>query len=149
MYRKEDTLKTTWFLIGVALVVGMAVLFVNTRVLNAQDDPLKSGTILKRTELVGAKGMEGILVLREVPPGKESGKHTQSGNEIVYILEGSVIFEAQGKPPVTLKAGEAFQTVAGEVHNVKNASTTEGAKALAFYIAKKGAKLEDLSIPAK
>jgi len=31
--------------------------------------------------------MEAILVLRDVPPGGESGKHTQSGNEIVYILE--------------------------------------------------------------
>src|SRR2546422_2778422 len=38
--------------------------------------------------------------------------------EIVYILEGSAILEAEGKPPVTLKAGEAFTTVANEVHNV-------------------------------
>jgi hypothetical protein len=35
------------------------------------------------------------------------------------------------------------------VHNVKNASKTEPAKALAFYVAKKGAKLEELSVPAK
>jgi quercetin dioxygenase-like cupin family protein len=84
-----------------------------------------------------------------VPPGGQSGKHTQSGNEIVYILDGSVILEVQGKPPATLKAGEAFTTVAGEVHNVKNASATAPAKALAFYIAKKGAGLEDLAVPAK
>jgi quercetin dioxygenase-like cupin family protein len=50
---------------------------------------------------------------------------------------------------VTLKPGEAFSTVAGEVHNVKNASKAEPAKALAFYVAKKGAKLEDLSTPSK
>ena len=57
--------------------------------------------------------------------------------------------EVQGKPSATLKAGEAFTTAAGEVHNVKNASTTVPAKALAFYIAKKGARLEDLAVPAK
>jgi quercetin dioxygenase-like cupin family protein len=113
------------------------------------EEPLKSGTILQRTELIGAKGMEGILVLRNLPPGGESGKHTQSGNEIVYVLEGSIILEVQGKPAVTLKTGEAFQTVAGEVHNVKNASASAPGKALAFYIAKKGTALEDLSVPAK
>jgi hypothetical protein len=35
------------------------------------------------------------------------------------------------------------------VHNVKNASASAPAKALAFYIAKKGATLEELSVPAK
>ena len=45
--------------------------------------------------------------------------------------------------------GEAFSTVAGEVHNVKNSSTTAPAKALAFYIAKKGVRLEDLAAPVK
>jgi hypothetical protein len=39
--------------------------------------------------------------------------------------------------------------VAGEVHNLKNASSSASAKALAFYVAKKGARLEDLAVPAK
>jgi quercetin dioxygenase-like cupin family protein len=110
---------------------------------------LKSGKILQRTELADAKGSEAILVLRELPPGAESGKHTQPGNEFCYIVEGSVIFEAEGKAPVTLKAGESFQTRAGEVHNVKNASSSAPGIALAFYIAKKGTPLEELSVPAK
>ena len=110
---------------------------------------LTSGTVLQRTELKSAPGTEAILVLRTVPPGGESGKHTQSGNEIVYILDGSVILELQGKPAQTVKAGEAFTTVAGEVHNVKNASSSAPVKALAFYVAKKGARLEDLAVPAK
>ncbi len=60
-----------------------------------------------------------------------------------------MIFEAQGKPAVTLKAGGSFTTVAGQVHNVKNASSSAPAKALAFYVAKQGTPLEDLSVPAK
>jgi quercetin dioxygenase-like cupin family protein len=62
---------------------------------------------------------------------------------------GSVTLEVEGKPPVTLKAGEAFTTSAGEVHNVKNANKTAPVKALAFYVAKKGARMEDLAVPAK
>src|ERR1700723_2908187 len=130
------------FLVGVALAVVMVLCVLGSRMLSAQDN-LKGGVVLQRTELKGAPGWEAILVARTLPPGVESGKHTQGGNEIVYIQEGAVTFEAQGKPAVTLKPGEAFTTVAGEVHNVKNASSTEPAKALAFYIAKKGTRLED------
>jgi quercetin dioxygenase-like cupin family protein len=136
------------FLFGVTLAVGVVLSLLGSRMLSAQDN-LKGGTVLQRTELRSAPGWEAILVQRILPPGAESGKHTQSGNEIVYIQDGSVTFEAQGKTAVTLKPGEAFSTVAGEVHNVKNASSSAPAKALAFYVAKKGTRLEDLSIPAK
>ena len=136
------------FLIGATLALVIALGLLSTRMLSAQDN-LKGGTVLQRTELKGAPGWEAILVDRTLPPGVESGKHTQSGNEIVYIQQGSVILEVQGKPPATTKTGEAFTTAAGEVHNVKNASSSEPAKALAFYVAKKGAQLEDLAVPAK
>lgn len=141
-------MKRVHMLVGVALVAGVALGVLGGRILSAQDS-LSRGTILQRTELVSAKGMEAILVLRELPAGGESGKHTQTGNEVVYIAEGSVVLEVQGKPAKTLKAGEAFSTVAGEVHNVKNASATTAGKALAFYVAKKGTALEGLSVPAK
>jgi quercetin dioxygenase-like cupin family protein len=115
----------------------------------AAPDPLKSGTVLQRIDIKGAKGLEGIAVLRELPAGGSSGKHTQAGNEIVCIIDGSVIFEAQGKPAKTIKSGESFTTAAGEVHSVTNASKTAGAKAIAFYVAKKGTALEDLGKPVK
>jgi len=141
-------MKRIYLVVGIVLAAGGLVgLFGNRK--SSGQEPLKSGTVLQRTELKSAPGTEAILVLREVPPGGESGKHTQSGNEIVYVLEGSISLEVQGKPPATLKAGEAFQTAAGEVHNVKNASASAPAKALAFYIAKKGARLEDLAVPTK
>ena len=139
-------MRKIYLLLGVVLLVGMA--FCVPQTANAQEpDPLKMGTILQRTSLANAPGFDAILVLREIPPGGASGKHTQAGNEVVYILEGSVTLEVDGKPAQTLKAGEAFTTAKGDVHNVKNASTTAPAKALAFYIAKKGAKMEDLSTP--
>ncbi len=141
-------MKRIHVLVGVALVVGMGLGMLGSRMSSAQDN-LKGGKVLQRTELKGAPGWEAILVERILPPGAESGKHTQGGNEIVYIEEGSITFEAQGKAAVTLKPGEAFTTVAGEVHNVKNASSSAPAKALAFYVEKKGTRLEDLSVPAK
>ena len=141
-------MKRIYLLLAITLVLAVVLGTFASRSLLAQEN-LTSGKVIERTELKSAPGWEAILVLRNLPPGAQSGKHTQSGNEIVYILDGSAIFEAQGKPSRTLHAGEAFTTVAGEVHNVKNASSTEPAKALAFYVAKKGARLEDLSLPAK
>jgi quercetin dioxygenase-like cupin family protein len=141
-------MKRIHLLVSVASVVAVTLGLAGSRMPSAQEG-LKSGTILQRTDLKSAPGWEAILVQRDVPRGGESGKHTQAGSEIVYIQDGTVIFEAAGKPAVTVKAGEAFTTSAGEVHNVKNASKTAPVKALAFYIAKKGAKLEDLAVPAK
>jgi quercetin dioxygenase-like cupin family protein len=137
-------------LLGVMLVLGVVLASLGSWRVSAQEkDNLKGGKLLQRTELKAAPGWEAILVDRTLPPGAASGKHTQSGNEIVYIQEGAVTLEVEGKAPATIKAGEAFTTSAGQVHNVKNASSTEPAKALAFYVARKGARLEDLSLPAK
>ena len=144
--------KRITFLITVTLGVGVMLGLLSGRMSSAQEKEkgnLKGGKILQRIELKGAPGWEAILVDRTLPAGAESGNHTQSGNEIVYIEKGSVIFETPGKEAKTLKPGESFTTVDGQVHNVKNASKTEPAKALAFYVAKKGTPLEELSVPAK
>ena len=147
-FRKGASMKRINCFAAVTLALSVVLCLLAAQMLSAQSN-LKAGKVLERTELKAAPGWEAILVERDLPPGAQSGKHTQSGNEIVYIEEGSVIFEAQGKPAVTLKAGRAFTTVAGEVHNVKNASSSAPAKALAFYVAKKGTRLEDLSAPSK
>lgn len=135
-------------LIGSALVIAIVVGAIGTQVLAGKQE-LAQGKELQRAALAGAKGKEVVLVLRELPPGKESGKHTQSGTEVGYVLEGSMIFELQGKPPVTLKSGDSFQTGPRQVHNVKNASATAPAKAVVFYIVDKGKSLADFSAPAK
>ncbi len=141
-------MKRTAALVSVAVVFGIAVGLVGTQVLAGKEE-LAKGTILQRAELAGAKGKEVVLVLRELPPGAESGKHYQSGNEVAYVLEGSVIVEVKGKSPVTLKPGDTFQTGPKQEHNVKNASKTALAKVLVFYITQKGKPLADISLPVK
>jgi hypothetical protein len=48
-----------------------------------------------------------------------------------------------------MQGNTSLGVMLGSVHNVKNASKTEPAKALAFYVTKKGIPLEELSVPAK
>ena len=73
----------------------------------------------------------------EFAPGVAAGKHTHPGEELGYVLEGSILLEVAGQPPRTVKAGEAFFVPAGVVHDGKNVGSGV-AKVLATYIVEKG-----------
>ena len=49
-------------------------------------------------------------------------------------------YQLEGKPPVTLKAGEALFIPAGAIHAAKNVGTVNAAE-LATYIVEKGKPL--------
>jgi len=85
-------------------------------------------------------GREAIQVRVEFDPGVVSPRHTHPGEEIVYVLEGSLEYEVEGKPPVTLKAGDVLFIPAGTIHAAKNVGSVKGAE-LATYIVEKGKPL--------
>jgi quercetin dioxygenase-like cupin family protein len=81
----------------------------------------------------------------EFGPGAASGRHTHPGDEILYVLEGELVVEIDGKPTTTLKAGDVSFIPAGVVHQGKNASAGS-AKVLATYVLEKG---KPVATPAK
>jgi quercetin dioxygenase-like cupin family protein len=82
-------------------------------------------------------GREVVQAVAEIQPGAESGRHTHPGEEVGYVLEGTISIDVQGKPAMTKKAGEGFMIPAGTVHNARNTGKT-AAKVLATYIIEKG-----------
>jgi quercetin dioxygenase-like cupin family protein len=76
----------------------------------------------------------------ELAPGVAFPKHSHPGEEIIYVLEGSLEYEVEGKPPVTLKAGDVLFIPAGTIHSAKNVGSGNGAE-LATYIVEKGKPL--------
>ena len=105
--------------------------------LQAQEKPAPfKRTLLQKHDLT-AHGREGIQVIAEFIPGAAAGKHTHPGEEMGYVLEGSLQLEIQGKPPVTLHAGQAFFVPANTVHDGKNVGKGP-LKVLATYIIEKG-----------
>src|SRR3954464_13242095 len=80
----------------------------------------------KRTEVqrgdLSVGGREAVQAIAEIQPGASSGKHTHPGEEIGYVLEGTVRVEIEGSPARMLKAGEGFIVPAGKVHNATNGS---------------------------
>ena len=99
---------------------------------------------VKRTDLqrhdLGVPGREVVQVRVDFAPGVAFGKHSHPGEEIVYVLEGSLEYQVEGKPPVTLKAGEVLFIPAGTVHAAKNVGSGNGAE-LATYVVEKGKPL--------
>ena len=82
-------MKRTAVMLAVTLAVGIALATFGSRSLNAQQEPLKR-TMLLRTDLKGLEGKEGLVLLVELAPGAAAGKHYHPGNEVNYVLEGSV-----------------------------------------------------------
>jgi quercetin dioxygenase-like cupin family protein len=99
---------------------------------------------IKRTDLLrhdlSVPGREIVQVRVDFAPGVAFGKHSHPGEEIAYVLEGSLEYQLEGKPPVTLKAGEALFIPAGTIHSAKNVGKGNGAE-FATYIVEKGKPL--------
>ncbi len=98
----------------------------------------------KRTELqradLSAPGREAVQSIAEFDEGVSSGRHTHPGEEVGYILQGTVVMEQAGKPPRTLKQGDVFLIPAGHVHSARNIGTGSS-RMLSTYIIEKGKPL--------
>src|SRR2546423_15043245 len=75
----------------------------------------------------------GVQVLVEFVPGGAVGKHNHPGEELGYVLEGTLELNVVGQAPHTLKAGEAFFVPAGVGHEGEIVGSSP-AKGLANYI---------------
>ena len=98
----------------------------------------------KRTELqrgdLSTPGREAVMAIADIPPGVASGRHTHPGEEVAYVLEGTLTVEVEGKPATTLKAGDVFLIPAGRIHNARNDGSAP-VKVLATYVVEKGKPL--------
>ena len=124
-------MKRTVLILAVTLVLGILLGAIGGEVV-AQ---MKRATLL-RTDLASAEGMEAILQLVDLEPGVTGKTHYHPGEEIVYLLEGSLFLGLEGKPDVTMEPGDAFYMLPEQVHFGK--TTTEAAKILVFRVHPKG-----------
>ena len=129
------------------LIMAVAVLIVASGLALYVARAQQSG--IKRTDLqqhdLSVPGREVIQVRVDFAPGAVAPKHSHPGEEIVYVLEGSLEYEVEGKPPVTLQAGDVLFIPAGTIHSAKNVGGGNGAE-LATYVVEKG---KPLVVPVK
>ena len=96
-------------------------------------------TDLQRHDL-SVPGREVVQARVEIRPGVVAPRHRHPGEEIVYVLEGSIEYQVEGKPPVTLTVGDVLFIPAGTIHSAKNVGSGNGAE-LATYVVEKGKPL--------
>jgi quercetin dioxygenase-like cupin family protein len=133
----KPTLKTVAYALSLAALAGFLALPAAPAQL--------SGT--RRTDLqqhdLSIPGREVVQARVDIDPGKAALKHRHPGEEIVYVLEGQMQYQLEGKPPVTLKAGDVLFIPAGVPHTAKNVGTDNAAE-LATYVVEKGKPLVEL-----
>ncbi len=128
--------------IKILFATGLAIIGLMALTLNESINAEQPGT--KRTDLqrhdLSAPGREVVQVRVDLAPGVSFPNHRHPGEEIVYVIEGLLEYQLEGKQPVTLKAGEVLFIPAGTVHSAKNVGSVNAAE-LATYIVEKGKPL--------
>ena len=128
--------------LAASLIMAAVVLWIfGGQIAGAQQQTMKRTDLLK-AHLPGMEGNEMSVWVADIPPGAATGPHVHPTPRFVYVLEGAVVLELDGKSPQTFKVGQAFVEMPGERHNFRNASTTEPARALGFQYAGKDQPLQ-------
>jgi quercetin dioxygenase-like cupin family protein len=102
----------------------------------------RAGTVtrLLSKDLPDVPGKEGMIEVVDFAPGEASQVHRHNADLFVYVLEGSIITQVKGGSSQTLHAGEVFTESPTDIHIVsRNASETQPAKLLVFYVKRTGA----------
>jgi quercetin dioxygenase-like cupin family protein len=103
---------------------------------NAQIGTVKR---LMTKDLPDVPGKEGMMETVDFAPGEVTKAHRHNADVFVYVLEGSIITQVKGGSPQTVYAGGDFYESPTDVHSVsRNASETQPAKLLVFYVKAKG-----------
>ena len=103
---------------------------------------------IKRTDLqrhdLSAPGREVVQNRVDISPDAPFVKHTHPGEEIIYVLEGSLEYEIAGEPRAAYKAGDVLFIPAETVHAVRNVGSGNAAE-LGTYVVEKGKPLLTLA----
>ena len=126
--------------IGATLALGLAALSVSvTPIPVTAQQPTVQRKILLTQDLPIA-GYQTVMAAVEIPAGGSEGRHTHPGAVVVYIQEGILTFDYEGKPTTTYKAGESFFIEAGKIHEGINEGGSP-VKAIATFVVEKGKPL--------
>jgi quercetin dioxygenase-like cupin family protein len=105
----------------------------------AAQPPAIARTDLQRHDL-STPGHEAIQTRVDFAPGAVAPRHRHPGEEIVFVLRGSLEYRLDGQAPVTLNPGNVLFIPAGIVHIVRNTGSVVASE-LATYIVEKGQPL--------
>ncbi|KRA82612.1 cupin domain-containing protein [Altererythrobacter sp. Root672] len=127
------------YLFAIVLAAGSAAILPA----QAPRPPGSTRTDLQRHDL-SIPGWETIQARIDFIPGASFPAHRHPGEEIIYVLEGTLEYQLEGQPPKTLEAGDVLYVPARVFHSARNIGTTQGSE-LATYVVEKGKPLTEFA----
>jgi len=95
---------------------------------------------LLRTEIQHADfsvhGRDIIVNRVEIGPEAPAIRHKHPGEEIIYVLDGTIEYTIDGREPITVQAGEGLTVPAETVHTAVNTGNGPAVE-LATYVVEK------------
>lgn len=93
-----------------------------------------------QTDVADVTNQEILVLEVSYEAGNDSPVHRHNAHTVVYVLEGSVKMAVAGGETKVYGPGDVFYETPDDIHSVSmNASDTEPAKILVFFLKEKGA----------
>lgn len=127
-----NSIKKFAVIFAVAALCGAAVLLASA----AAQQPTAVRKILLKVD-APVPGYEQSLAAVEIPVGAREGRHTHPGSAMVFVQEGTLTLDIEGKPSATYKPGDTAYIEPDKIHEGRNNGSTN-VKIIAVFLLKKG-----------
>jgi quercetin dioxygenase-like cupin family protein len=128
-------------IMGVVGLLAVGCLAPHLALAQEQEQTIERAELLRQD--LAVPGREVVQVRVDFDPGAAFGRHRHPGEEIAYVIEGTLEYQIEGRPTVTLRAGDVLFIPAGTIHAARNVGSDNGAE-LATYIVEKGQPLVEM-----
>ena len=128
----KNSIQYAAMILVVIVFSSVAVLFATPA---AQQPTVTRKILLKQDAAI--PGYEQDLVAVEIPVGGREGRHTHPGAVMIYVQEGTLTFDYEGKPTATYNPGDALYVEPDKIHEGIN-NGKQPVKVIATFLLKKG-----------
>ena len=126
---------------AVVCTFSMAIFSIFAHETNTNEETV---TPLLKRMLPDVPSKQVLMAIVSYKPGQFSVAHRHAGSVFAYVIEGEVISQLEGQPPITYKKGQYWYEPPRVPHLVsKNASATRPAKLLVWLVMEEGAATKE------
>lgn len=122
--------------VAVALIFSAIAVFALSHITPAAQPPAVSRKMLLKVD-AAIPGYEQALVEVTIPVGGREGRHTHPGSVLIYVQEGTLTFDYEGKPTATYNPGDSLYVEPDKIHEGINNGKTP-VKVIATFLLRKG-----------
>ena len=118
--------------IGIAIVGVLCVLQAQRAAGQEKRGVIPHAPLLK-VVLPDTANQEVAVYETEYAPGGINPRHFHPAAITFHVVSGTGVWQEEGKPPITLHAGDSLFVAAGTIHTHWNPSTTDNLRFLEFH----------------